>query len=327
MIQPSDRASTTSQISTLVQVSIRAHLGTQASTDVNNIELIRCCKAISYGRHFEESSRRAECDGAVQDACLDARSIELQNWYEHMIGNFATGYDRRMLPNRWDGGSMFGMRVWENEGRVPIDEAMFYGFVGDSMPALLQENIQNMMYQLAALVFWEYDWSLVSDTRLNLMDVNVGHAATLALPDALFVCKECGARGLPWPEIHGHWRERHPEQSFWRKKWVGMLGEQPKAQLWEAGREVAGTILDKLGLWIGMERVELDALVRIGRLYCACGDPEPALPEDLTWAGLVSVLLQTRVTANLTTSTECSSTECSCVGASRVDTSGDVSCA
>ncbi|PIL34388.1 hypothetical protein GSI_03163 [Ganoderma sinense ZZ0214-1] len=149
---------------------------------------IRSCGAISIHQHFEEHERRDQCDEAVREACLAARREEFRDWYEHMVFHHAdAAFDPRTLPNRRDGGSMFDMAVWENEGRVPIDQDTFYGLLGDEMHVLLWDSVHNTMRRLAALVPF--------DLRVAATSV------VLARPDALFACKECGARGLPWPEI------------------------------------------------------------------------------------------------------------------------------
>ena len=257
-----------------------------AAVGVEHSGLIYRCgsRAVSDHQNYEEGDLREACDNAVRDTCLAARRSEFRDWYEHMVANHASDYDLRMLPNRRDGGSMFDILAWENEARVPIDEGTFYSYVDGNMPALVNGNIRNTMHHLAALV--PYDWRIVSGMDgkyLNTVGGSDRDVLALARPDALFVCRECGAGacGLPWPEIHGHWRARHPHQSFWGKKCLGNPGERPRVRLWQDGREVVRAILDEAGLWMGLGRERLDRLVRTGRLYCACEDPELAGPGGL----------------------------------------------
>ncbi|KAM5540082.1 hypothetical protein V8D89_006222, partial [Ganoderma adspersum] len=263
-------------------------------------ERIRTCGAASYHQHFEEIKRREACDTSVYDACLDARRTEFCNWYEDLVSRHASDFDRRTLPNRHDGGSVFDVLVCEHEGRVPIDGHTFYALVGpDPAHDLLQPLVRHTMCELAALV--PYEWRILlgvakdPDALLGVPSTGTGAGGedvvelALVRPDALFVCKECGARGpgMPWPEIHGHWREKHPHLSFWARKWIGRPGERPKVRLWKDGREVVRAILDEVGMKMGLGRARLDRLVRTGRLYCACGDPEMPFPRDLTWVKFV----------------------------------------
>ncbi|PIL34344.1 hypothetical protein GSI_03119 [Ganoderma sinense ZZ0214-1] len=267
--------------------------------------LIRTCGVvtISQDQYDNERSFREDCDNAVRDACFAARLTEVGDWYEHLVAHHAAAdLDRRTLPNRHDGGRVFNSLAWENESRVRVDERTFYDRVGPDRDAraLLQPRIQHTMHELAALV--PFDWRILAGVTKD-PDLESGSALAvdadsiggledeteLALErlDTLFVCRECGARGLPWPEIHGHWREQHPDTSFWCRKTAGSRGKQPKVRLWADGREVVRAILDEAGLTKDLGRTRLDKLVRTGQLYCACGDPGMALRGDLDWVKFV----------------------------------------
>ncbi|KAI1789068.1 hypothetical protein LXA43DRAFT_1022338 [Ganoderma leucocontextum] len=96
----------------------------------------------------------------------------------------------------------------------------------------------------------------------------------------------CGDCPYAWPGINVHWREKHRDESVWDEE-----GEF-KAEVWEVGVEVAERILAALvehGLGTrdrGM--MSLDDLIEDGRVFCVCGDPGMAAPDNgLNWVALV----------------------------------------
>ena len=123
----------------------------------------------------------------------------------------------------------------------------------------------------------------------------------------------CGDYAYAWPRINGHWRKRHPDESVWvmHKEDKGE-GEEDEGEeervfnaVWEEGMEIAERILATL-IDQGLRKKDgdgphLDDLVQEGRVFCACGDPTMATPEDgLNWAGLVSDCVGSRVISKST---------------------------
>ena len=93
---------------------------------------------------------------------------------------------------------------------------------------------------------------------------------------------------LPFADIHAHFREAHPQCSWFRLE--GRFSSSPSAihrpyAITDVGRGILGAV----GISCDTPQSALDEYVRSGRLYCACGDPTMPPPEKLDWIKLVRI--------------------------------------
>ena len=116
-------------------------------------------------------------------------------------------------------------------------------------------------------------------------------------PDRRYGLASCMTwdEGVPFAEMHAHFREAHPGCS-----WVLPHGEYALATMHQPAMlaEVGGGILDAVGISRDTPQSVLDEYVRSGRLYCACGDPMMPPPEELDWFKLVRTLQRFSPTRN-----------------------------
>ncbi|PIL34375.1 hypothetical protein GSI_03150 [Ganoderma sinense ZZ0214-1] len=108
-------------------------------------------------------------------------------------------------------------------------------------------------------------------------------------PTALFYCKECEDGPLAYPAINVHWQKAHADKSVW-------MGDATEtvygAGVWEDGVRIAQNVLAVLienGLPKNKRDIgSLDGLIKEGRVFCSCGDPEmETREEEFGWAELV----------------------------------------
>ena len=223
-------------------------------------------------------------------------------WYTYILDNHLnySDYEHDEMPNAHDGARFWNDLVHADDARAPID-------VDDVMSEARMESViwelRDYPRDIVRCLAGALECSDEVQGRKKLSggkggkgkDLCVGPEDVVQRPTALFHCGGCGDCPYGWPEINAHWREKHPDESVW----IG-LGEgrkpQYKAGVWEAGVDVAEGIVavlieQGLGKW-DRTKTRLDKLIKEGRVFCACGDPTMATPDNgLNWATLVSVCI------------------------------------
>ncbi|CDO73860.1 hypothetical protein BN946_scf185016.g17 [Trametes cinnabarina] len=101
---------------------------------------------------------------------------------------------------------------------------------------------------------------------------------------ALFRCnsrQRCDVKYVAFEDMHRHFRTAHPWES-WGTSW------RPDHEVFECAvypRDSAN-ILKAVGLPTSTPLSVLDKLIKAGRLYCSCRDPDLPPPEELDWPQL-----------------------------------------
>ncbi|KAI1782842.1 hypothetical protein LXA43DRAFT_1187368 [Ganoderma leucocontextum] len=254
-----------------------------------------------------------------KDACvvrIRGRYAEMADWYTYLLEeHYDSGVlDHDELPNAHDGARLWDDLVLEDDAHALLDvDAVMAESVLERVVECLREYPRDVKCSLAgtlerAASARAEDHGRDSEGKHdrgrkgagNLMGKGrIGRLEdpqdAVRHPTALFQCAACDDYPYAWPEINVHWREEHPDKSAWAVgDNTGFYGRWPvfKAQVWEAGVEVAETVLAALieqGLGKkDRDKARLDGLIKEGRVFCACGDPRMATPDEgLNWAGLV----------------------------------------
>ncbi|KAM5540152.1 hypothetical protein V8D89_006292 [Ganoderma adspersum] len=218
-----------------------------------------------------EMRLRKARESHAHDGRICARYAQVEKWFVDAIG----GCDDE-TPNLYDARTVWDYLVWADDGRGPLndnvirrDESVLRGV--DEWLERYPTEVMNSLYRILK--------AAEAKPRPESSETAVFR------PMALFRCTKCSDYGHVWPGINGHWGEKHRDESVW-----DYTGEF-KAEVWEAGVEVAERILAVLierGLGPLDRRMELDYLIRNGRLFCACGDPRMVAPDNgLNWVALV----------------------------------------
>ena len=234
-----------------------------------------------------EKERRAQ--DAVADR-VDARLDVLVEWYDDYVQEHFADAERGLMPNR------------RNARELPT-----------LLSLALADDVQGAPSREAFLAATE---QMLADTeayktraKRDLADVLCKHPMgkdfkdlpaddVLQGPCAYFRCLwRChavtGADGcafLTYEELHAHWREEHPDD-LWLMQ--GAEGYRYTAvdvpERWpESVPSIAESVLFLSNIKPDTPRVVLDGWVREGRLFCECGHPGMPLPEEMSWAKLVS---------------------------------------
>ncbi|KAM5540087.1 hypothetical protein V8D89_006227 [Ganoderma adspersum] len=239
----------------------------------------------------QEQLARSEREAAAYQARVSARYTELAEWYAFILeSNHVDTIDADEMPNAYDGARLFDAELaTKNDARALITTSAIEASQADIL-ARAHAYTFDVRFALSALLppprarktkgkrvkpWWERPSGSVG--------------SMLARPTALFACDVggCGECSLGWPEINWHWRDAHDDESVWRRAPDAFQGRRIRAKVWDEGVLLAGRILDAVGLRRDTETGRLDGMCEEGRLYCACGDPELAGPDALSWVSLV----------------------------------------
>lgn len=222
---------------------------------------------------------------------LNARYTELAEWYAFILeSNHVDAIDADEMPSAYDGTWLFDRNLaTKNDAHVLITTSVIEAAQADVL-ARAHAYTFDVRFALSALLppprvrkskgkhvkpWWERPGGSV--------------ASMLVRPTALFACDVGGCHecALGWPEINWHWRDAHDDESVWHPAPDVFQGRRIRAKVWDEGVLLAGRILDAVGLWRDTEMDRLDGMCEERRLYCACGDPELAAPDALSWKSLV----------------------------------------
>ncbi|KAI0702385.1 hypothetical protein C8T65DRAFT_741546 [Cerioporus squamosus] len=262
-----------------------------------------------------EQALRAQRRYQPIDIHLQARYAELEEHWEYILDNHLDIYDCDLLPNRHDGGRL-GDFVIHNE-IYQIDSGFYNSdHSNDSDPGndRLDRRLHDpRRFPVNSTKLWDALESLHEDIRdymsgiegalAKLMFQAVGRErkghrkqgrSTEIAPEkmllrtgAIFRCCQCGAGPCPYPDIHSHWRDKHPDKSIYASSHRLRGDVLLNIRLCQGSYDLAQRILDTIGLRRDTERDLLDDLLCSGRLYCSCGDPFMDAPEDLFWSDFV----------------------------------------
>ncbi len=207
-------------------------------------------------------------------------------WYDNYIEEHFTDVERSLMPNHYNARKLPSLlslaQADDAQGAVPRE-----GFV-----ALTQQMLADVeTYKTCA--------------KRDLADVLCKHSACTDLKDipvddvlqrycAYFRCRwRCNVtttacRYMTYEQMHAHWREAHPDDPWLMHEDLEYTVVDV-AELWPHSVPVVGRrVLEAVGIALDTPREVLDEWVREGRLFCACKHPGMPLPEDMSWAKLVS---------------------------------------
>ncbi|KAM5540166.1 hypothetical protein V8D89_006306 [Ganoderma adspersum] len=215
---------------------------------------------------------------------IAGRYAQVADWYPRVLAAHFSGpqWDRTAFPNAFDGVRLWEELVLQNYVLLLIDKDTVMGEQQlRDVTRGLEAYQKSVMECLAAAVKATDSSDL--DPQRNGEDIVLGEDAReiLLRPTALFRCEGCGDYPYAWPKINVHWQDKHPGESVW-KTYRGR----------EEGAAIAKKILAALvESGLGEEdrnTKQLDRLIQSGRVFCACGDPRMAAPDQgLNWAALV----------------------------------------
>ncbi|PIL34378.1 hypothetical protein GSI_03153 [Ganoderma sinense ZZ0214-1] len=256
-----------------------------------------------------------------RQARLRARRAQVEKWYQTVVVQHPYLACRRAeLPNAHDTEGLWESLVSGSDGNArdtfdpdaPLDGPFVRMFIVTPLimyqrrlvrclAAELEEYERRHVEDAGASSLTSRAWELSAGAEHEpwTMEWQVDPLEMLVRPTALFACRECGAQPYAFPAINEHWQEAHPDESAWVRVGTGFGGAgEYGAEVWE-GAEVAERILEVLvrkGLREGERNMGgLNELVEEGWVYCACGDPTMATPdqveEDLGWETLVDHVL------------------------------------
>ncbi|KAM5540000.1 hypothetical protein V8D89_006332 [Ganoderma adspersum] len=232
-------------------------------------------------------------EDAARATRIRGHYAEAAEWYTNILDDhFNCGdYEHDMMLNTHDGAQLWGDLVLEDDARAPLDvEAVMGDSEMEGVVWALRDYPRGVMRFLGEAV-QRYEKQTGREKQSGGGRKGKKRDRNELPPPA-------------WPEINAHWREKHPEESVWVRLRGGR--KEYKAGVWEAGVDVSERMLavlvdQKLGKW-DRNKERLDALIKEGRLFCACGDPTMATPEKgLNWAALGKhVFIHLSMNAHLT---------------------------
>ncbi|PIL34387.1 hypothetical protein GSI_03162 [Ganoderma sinense ZZ0214-1] len=255
----------------------------------------------SHAQLAAEQLALTQREDAARASRISGRYAEIAEWYTYLLDDHLHDgeYSHDMMPNMHDGTALWAGLVLEDDARAPLDVDSVMG----------ESNTESVIW---ALRDYPCDVMRSLGEKVERRDADAeercgkakgkgkgrkgkevyyeGPEDVALRPTALFQCAECGDFPHGWPEINAHWREKHPDESVWIISGHGR--EEYKAGVWEEGVDVAEMVLAVLveqGLGKrDRNKTRLDELIEEGCVFCACGDPTMATPDNgLNWASLV----------------------------------------
>ncbi|TFK94523.1 hypothetical protein K466DRAFT_657712 [Polyporus arcularius HHB13444] len=260
-----------------------------------------------------EQTLRAQRRYQPMDIHLQARYAELEEHWGYVLDSHVDNYDHDVLPNRHDGGRLWDFIILDEKYQADVYDSDHSNDSGSGNDHLDQELHDPRRFPVNGKRLWNsiaeslsedmHDYvSSIQSALSKLMPQSVppkskgqkkriwsmqDNESMLLRADALFRCCQCDMGPRPYPVIHAHWRNEHPDESIYVASDRGHGNPLLNLRLCQGSYDVAHKILGAIGLKLDMKRNVLDDLLCAGRLYCSCGDPYMDPPEDLLWSDFI----------------------------------------
>lgn len=249
-----------------------------------------------------EALIQEEKESRIQEAFeerVEERLDQISGYYENFVRGLPEA-DRALLPNLVDVHSLPSIDALsrENEAQGDVAEEDFL-----ALTAQVLQEAEAYAAEAKAIAVKALSQSFSSRGASSYLEDlrNITPDEAMTRHYALFRCgvwsHSAGTMStkpdyLTFEALHDHWRVRHPMLEWGAKDYVGPVSW---GYIRSTGELHIGTgmdgklVLEAAGLPHDTPMDVLTELVRSGRLYCSCGDPDLPPPEQLDWPIFVSI--------------------------------------